>query len=112
MRWVLLRRSAAGSFSWMKGSFRRKIRLKIFSSIPARNGRSDSLLIFSGSRVEGRLSMISFWEVIDRAVNTGSLMKINEFEKRLYKKASVCVKKYEIRYDPDTPVVSDDDMIS
>jgi methylamine--corrinoid protein Co-methyltransferase len=56
--------------------------------------------------------MISFWEVIDRAVNTGSLMKINEFEKRLYKKASACVKKYDIRYNPDTPVVSDDGMIS
>jgi methylamine--corrinoid protein Co-methyltransferase len=56
--------------------------------------------------------MISFWEVIDRAVNSGSLMKSSEFEKRLYKKASECVKKYEIRYDPDTPVVSDDNMIS
>jgi len=39
-------------------------------------------------------------------------MKINEFEKRLYKKALACVKKYEIRYNPDTPVVSDDGMIS
>lgn len=56
--------------------------------------------------------MISFWEVIDRAVNTGPLMKTNEFEKKLYKKALECMKKYEIRYNPDTPVVSDDSMVS
>jgi len=55
--------------------------------------------------------MISFWEVIDRAVNTGPLTKSSEFEKKLYKKASDCVKKYEIVYHPENPVSSDDGMI-
>ncbi len=49
---------------------------------------------------------------MDRAVNIGPLMKTDEFEKRLYKKTSECVKKYEIRYNPDTPVVCDDGMIA
>ena len=48
---------------------------------------------------------------MDRALNTGPLMKTDEFERRLYKKASEYVKKYEIYYDPNTPVVCDDRMI-
>lgn len=49
---------------------------------------------------------------MDRAVHTGPLMKTDAFEKKLYKKVSECVKKYEIRYNPDTPVVTDDGLIS
>ena len=56
--------------------------------------------------------MVPFWEVVDRAVNSGPLTKVEEFEKRLFKKTLECVKKYEIRYNPDTPVVSDDVMVS
>jgi methylamine--corrinoid protein Co-methyltransferase len=56
--------------------------------------------------------MVPFWEVVDRAVNSGPLMRINEFEKRLYKKALECVGKYEIRYNSESPVVSDDKMVS
>lgn len=56
--------------------------------------------------------MIPFWEVVDRGVNSGPLMRIKEFEKRVYQKASQCVRKYEIRYDPESPVVADEGMIS
>src|SRR5512137_975529 len=56
--------------------------------------------------------MISFWEVVDRAVNTGPLMRVNEFEKKLFQKVVQCVKKYEIRYTPETPIVDDPDLIS
>jgi len=56
--------------------------------------------------------MISFWEVVDRAVHTGPLIRVNEFEKRIFQKAVQCVKKYEIRYNPETPVVNDPDLIS
>jgi hypothetical protein len=56
--------------------------------------------------------MVPFWEVIDRALRSGPLVKVNDFEKRLFRKASECVRKYEIRYNPETPVVSDDGMVS
>ena len=56
--------------------------------------------------------MVPFWEVVDRAVNSGPLTKVEEFEKRLFKKTLECVKKYQIRYNPETPVVCDDAMIS
>lgn len=56
--------------------------------------------------------MVPFWEVVDRAVISGPLGKVEDFEKRLFKKTMECVKKYEIRYRPETPVVTDDAMIS
>jgi methylamine---corrinoid protein Co-methyltransferase len=65
--------------------------------------------------LEGKIRrefMIPFWEVIDRALQSGPLTKVSEFEKRLFKKTQECVKKYEIRYNPETPVVSDDGMVS
>jgi methylamine--corrinoid protein Co-methyltransferase len=56
--------------------------------------------------------MVPFWEVMDRAVNSGPLMKAEEFEKKLFRKALECVKKYQIRYNPETPVVCDNAMVS
>ena len=56
--------------------------------------------------------MTPFWEVVDRAVNSGPLTRTSKFEKRVYQKACECVRKYEIQYDPQTPVVSDGGMIS
>ena len=54
--------------------------------------------------------MISFWEVMDRAINSGPLMKMKEFDLKVYKTASRLVKEYEIRYDPGRPIPSDDDL--
>jgi methylamine---corrinoid protein Co-methyltransferase len=56
--------------------------------------------------------MVPFWEVMDRAINSGPLMKVEEFEKQLFKKALECVRKHKIRYNPETPVVCDDAMVS
>ncbi len=56
--------------------------------------------------------MVPFWEVMDRAVNSGPLTKVEEFEKKIFKKTVELVKKYEIRYNPQTPVLSDDAMVS
>src|SRR5512139_4351293 len=54
--------------------------------------------------------MVSFWEVADRAVNTGRLMKTKEFDLRLFKIASQLVKQFGIKYDPKAPIPSDDDL--
>lgn len=56
--------------------------------------------------------MVTFWEVVNRALHTGPLMKVNEFEMKLFQKALHCVKEYEIRYNPETPIVDDPDLIS
>ena len=54
--------------------------------------------------------MVSFWEVADRAVNTGRLMKTKEFDLRIFKVASQLVKQFGIKYDPKAPIPSDDDL--
>lgn len=54
--------------------------------------------------------MISFWEVADRAINTGPLMKMKEFDLKVYKTAARLVKEYGIHYDPGHPIPSDDDL--
>jgi methylamine---corrinoid protein Co-methyltransferase len=54
--------------------------------------------------------MLSFWEVADRAVNTGRLMKMKDFDLKIFKVCSRLVKEYGIHYDPKVPVPSDDDL--
>lgn len=54
--------------------------------------------------------MLNFWEVADRAINTGPLMKQKDFDLRIFKVASRLVKEYEIKYDARVPVPSDDDL--
>ncbi len=54
--------------------------------------------------------MVSFWEVLDRAINTGPMLEPKEFDMLIFKKASELVKEYDIRYDPSTPVPSDDNL--
>lgn len=54
--------------------------------------------------------MINFWEVVDRAINTGPLMKQKEFDLKIFKVSSRLVKKYEIKYNAKIPVPSDDDL--
>jgi hypothetical protein len=51
--------------------------------------------------------MVSFWEVADRAINTGSLMKMKDFDMKIFKVASQLVKEYGVKYDPKVPIPSD-----
>lgn len=52
--------------------------------------------------------MISFFEVLDRAMN-GTHCPESDFEmKILYPKIQEVIFKYDIKYDPDTPVPADD----
>jgi len=55
--------------------------------------------------------MISFWEVMDRAYNTGSLTRQKNFDISLFKKVNELKEKFGIRFDPQTPVTSDDDLV-
>lgn len=53
--------------------------------------------------------MINFWEVIKRS-EKGPFIKEGEFDRKVGKVASQLVKKYDIRYDPEQVVPSDDDL--
>ncbi len=54
--------------------------------------------------------MVSFWEVLDRAINTGPMLEPKEFDMLIFKKASELVKEYDIRYDPKNLIPSDDNL--
>lgn len=54
--------------------------------------------------------MVSFWEVLDRAINTGPMLEPNEFDMLIFRKTSELAKEHDIRYDPNTPVPSDDSL--
>jgi methylamine---corrinoid protein Co-methyltransferase len=54
--------------------------------------------------------MLQFWEVANRAVNTGPLMRMKEFDMKIFKVASRLVKQYGIQYDPKVPIPSDDGL--
>lgn len=55
--------------------------------------------------------MLQFWEVANRAINTGSLMKMKDFDLNLFKVATQLVRKYGIQYDPKVPIPSNDDLV-
>ncbi|MBW2123708.1 MAG: monomethylamine:corrinoid methyltransferase, partial [Deltaproteobacteria bacterium] len=54
--------------------------------------------------------MLSFWEVADRAITKGPLMKLRDFDFRIFNTTSRLVKEYGIRYDKEFPIPSDDDL--
>jgi len=54
--------------------------------------------------------MLSFWEVTDRALNTGPLKKMKDFDLNLFRETSGLVKEYGIQFDPKAPIPSDDDL--
>ena len=54
--------------------------------------------------------MITFWEVADRAISSGPLMKTKDFDLGVFKTASRLVKEYGIKYDPKVPIPSDDGL--
>ncbi len=53
--------------------------------------------------------MIGFWEVIRRS-EKGPFIKEEEFDRKVGSTASRSVKKYDIKYDPEQVVPSDDDL--
>ena len=52
----------------------------------------------------------SLWEVLDRACNTGPTMPGKDFDMQLFRVTSRLVKEYDLRYDPATPVSTDDSL--
>jgi len=52
----------------------------------------------------------SIWEVLDRACNTGQLTAAKDFDMKSFSVASRLSKEHGIRYDPETPVSSDDGL--
>jgi methylamine--corrinoid protein Co-methyltransferase len=54
--------------------------------------------------------MVPFWEVADRAINTGRLMKVKDFDFLVFNSVSRLVKENGIKYDPKTPIPADDDL--
>jgi len=54
--------------------------------------------------------VLSFWEVADRAINKGPLMKLKNFDLNIFKVVSGLVKEYGIKYDTEVPIPSDDDL--
>lgn len=54
--------------------------------------------------------MVQFWEVVDRAMNKGPLMKLRDFDYKVFEVTNRLVKEKGIKYDPKFPVPSDDDL--
>ncbi len=57
-----------------------------------------------------RMTAPNFWEVLDRACNTGAITNVKEFDMKIFKVASRLVKEFDIRYDPEIFVPSDDSL--
>ncbi len=53
----------------------------------------------------------SLWEVLDRACNTGPVMAAKDFDMSIFRTTSRLVKEYDIKYDPTTPVPTDDSLV-
>ena len=54
--------------------------------------------------------MISFWQVMDRAYNTGPLMKVEKFDMEVFRKATDLKNKFGVQFDPEIPVPENDDL--
>jgi methylamine--corrinoid protein Co-methyltransferase len=52
----------------------------------------------------------TFWEVLDRACNTGALTNVRDFDMKIFHVASRLVKEFDIRYNPEILVPSDDSL--
>ncbi len=55
--------------------------------------------------------MLQFWEVANRAINTGPLMRMKDFDMKIFKVTTRLVKEYGITFDPKTPIPSNDDLV-
>jgi methylamine--corrinoid protein Co-methyltransferase len=56
------------------------------------------------------LAAPSLWEVLDRACNTGPILATKDFDMKIFHTATRLAKEYDIKYDPETPVSSDDGL--
>lgn len=56
-------------------------------------------------------TMLQFWEVANRAINNGPMMRMKEFDLKLFNVTSRLVKEYGIKFDPSVPIPSDDDLV-
>lgn len=54
--------------------------------------------------------MLRYWDVVDRAMNSGPLMKLKDFDYKIFSVSNMLVKEYGIKFDPTVPVPSDDDL--
>ena len=52
----------------------------------------------------------SLWEVLDRACNTGPILATKDFDMKIFHTATRLAKEYDLKYDPETPVSSDDGL--
>lgn len=57
------------------------------------------------------MSDLDFWEVLNRACNTGAPTIVRDFDMKIFKVASRLVKDYDIKYEP-TVYVPDDDSLA
>lgn len=54
--------------------------------------------------------MLQFWEVAQRVINSGSLMRMRDFNLKIFNVIPCQVKGYGIKYDLKIPIPSDDDL--
>ncbi|MGD0803868.1 MAG: monomethylamine:corrinoid methyltransferase [Candidatus Bathyarchaeia archaeon] len=52
----------------------------------------------------------NLWEVLDRACNTGPVIPGKDFDMKLFHTVTRLIKEHDIKYDPNTPVTSDDGL--
>jgi methylamine--corrinoid protein Co-methyltransferase len=56
--------------------------------------------------------LISFIEIVDRAYNTGEYQTPKEFDMKIFKEASMLANEYDIRFDPNYIIPTDDTIIN
>ncbi len=56
------------------------------------------------------MSAPSFWEVMDRACNTGAMTPVKDFDMKVFNTSVRLAKEHGIDYDPETYVPSDDSL--
>ncbi len=52
------------------------------------------------------MKSLNFWEILNRACNTGAETNVKDFDMKIFREASRLVKDYDIRYDPEVYVPS------
>ena len=56
------------------------------------------------------LTAPSFWEILDRACNSGPEIVVRDFDMKIFKETQRLVKEYDIKYDSTVFVPSDDSL--
>ncbi|HTU01764.1 MAG TPA: monomethylamine:corrinoid methyltransferase [Candidatus Sulfotelmatobacter sp.] len=54
--------------------------------------------------------MVPFWEVADRAINSGRLKKVKDFDFNLFNTVTRLVKEFGVKYDSKVPIPADDEL--